>query len=599
MPDATRIAPWWERWQTWWAAQTLYLSAPQCRGGFKLCSATHVARWDGTLDAAGRRWSITIAWGSGAPFFPPRIYPKGCWSAFHQYNDGSMCLSPPATLNQGWHGVPDVSFWLKQAATWFEGYARGGWSIEPHLWPLLALRMPAPEYRSRFQGGMLIAVPPAWKNGPPAASGTFHARLPRDRKGMGAIVSWRSPATKKPQTWPEGGALVIDGDVVSGTWEHVTSLDPDTLIEARARKLPRGVARAVAREQDKARARGQQFLLGLYAPSPWGEGDNVWMFRLMAGQHDLVKLLSSPQFNPYAPETLERLWGYPCSGVLLDQEHLELRRAAHRERRMHEKIGSTTVVLVGLGALGSEVAHLLAQEGVAHYSLCDGDVLLPGNVARHRANLADAGRTKVDAVERDILRVMPSAKISKLHGWIEETVPLMGLAQPPETMIFLGLTGHEGSEHVLDACCAHLRVRCLHAWLERDGSLLRLFQVIPGRDPTLLELANAPGRVPHPPPVPGPALVDVGAPAECAEVILPGSASNIHAAANFVARAALDMITEQIDEHNHWLFAPGGLRDPDPALPSSLRRRYGTAAYTLAREAPRGLSPDGDGEGPS
>lgn len=592
MPNITHIAPWWERWRDWWTAQTLYFGAPQCRGSFRLLSSKHAARWDGTLEAAGRRWQVVIVWGPGTPFFPPRVYPIGCCSAAHQYSDGSMCLSPPATLNKGWHGVPDISFWLKQAVTWFEGYSHGNWSIDPLLWPFLAARVPAPEYRLHMQGTMLIAIPPAWKNGPPSRAGSFHAQLPRNRRGMGAIVEWRSADGKKSQTWPAGEALVSDGESLSGIWEHLPSWDPEALNSSRTRLKDRHVERALKRTMERAIARGRPFVHGFCGPSPSNDNEDIWTFRVVPSSQEFSKTLSSPPPDQFSPEAFQHLFGLLCPGVRLDQGQLERRRIAHRERQMHERIASTTVVLVGLGALGSEVAHLLAQEGVAHFLLIDGDVLLPGNVARHRANLADAGRTKVDAVERDILRITPSASVSAIHGWVEQLVPALTTTQPPETMIVLGLTGHEGSEHVLGTCCTQLGLRCLHAWLERDGTLLRLFRVIPGRDPSLLELANAPDRIPHPPPDRAPVLAS--APAECAEVILPGSASNIHAAANFVARMTLNIITGQADGHNHWLFAPGGLRDSDPSLPGSLRRAYGVAEHKLALRTPDAL-PRSDG----
>lgn len=407
MPSVTRIAPWWERWREWWRSQTFYLSAPSCRGQFTYCSEVHAARWDGTLDAAGQRRRVTIAWGPGTPFFPPRVYPHGCYSTVHQYSDGSMCLSPPATLNRGWHGVPDISFWLKQAASWFEGYERGDWAIEPDLCLWLAISLPAPEYRSVQPGGVLMVIPPTWKNGPPAPRGTFRARVPRDRAGMGAVVSWRSPDHEKTQTWPSGEALVTDGEMVRGMWEHLPSLEPAALREAAMRLRDRRVDRAQARQQTRAMVRGRQFLVAVCVPSPWDEGDNLWVFHLMPSPKDLITRMVSPQFDPLAPGALHALYGPRFRGVLMDRAHLEARRIAQGDRKMHEKIAATTVVLVGLGALGSEVAHLLAQEGVTRYLLVDGDLLLPGNVARHRANLTDAGRTKVDAIERDILLGRP------------------------------------------------------------------------------------------------------------------------------------------------------------------------------------------------
>ena len=235
---------------------------------------------------------------------------------------------------------------------------------------------------------------------------------------------------------------------------------------------------------------------------------------------------------------------------------------------------------MGLGALGSEVAHLLAQEGVKHFLLVDGDLLLPGNVARHRANLTDAGRPKVVAVEQDIRRINPAAQVQNLEGWIDEQLPALdftpqGADQP---FVAIGLTGDEASEHVLGELMSLHRQHCIHAWMEMDGQVLRLFRVLSGKDPTLLELGRDPqASIPSLPRSSGLAV----RPRECAESVLPGSAGNIHAAANFVARMVLDVIVGRQENENHWLFAPDGVRETAEPIPVQLSARYGVAGYQL------------------
>lgn len=250
---------------------------------------------------------------------------------------------------------------------------------------------------------------------------------------------------------------------------------------------------------------------------------------------------------------------------------------------MSDALNQTQVIVCGLGALGSEVAHLLVQEGVGRFMLCDADILLPVNVARHRASLTDAGRLKAEAVARDIHRVNPHAHTEIVEGWLEELSPLLRVPNQQHHTIAVGLTGDEASEHALGDACTELGVPCFHAWLEHAGQVLRLFRVIPNQDPSLLALATSP--VALVPPMPKPTQPAVHAD-ECADLALPGSAVTIHAAANFVAQAVLDVALGHVPSENHWLLAPQGLQTENlPTSLSPLQHRLGLCAFTLTEHS--------------
>jgi molybdopterin/thiamine biosynthesis adenylyltransferase len=65
-------------------------------------------------------------------------------------------------------------------------------------------------------------------------------------------------------------------------------------------------------------------------------------------------------------------------------------------------IAEMQVGVVGLGAIGSEIAVTLACCGVGRLSLVDLDLLRPGNLTRHAASGRYVGMPKVDAVARSI-----------------------------------------------------------------------------------------------------------------------------------------------------------------------------------------------------
>lgn len=63
-----------------------------------------------------------------------------------------------------------------------------------------------------------------------------------------------------------------------------------------------------------------------------------------------------------------------------------------------ETLKGKSIAIVGVGAVGSLVAEMLARSGVGALTIVDDDRVRPGNCIRHVATLADVGRPKVEAV---------------------------------------------------------------------------------------------------------------------------------------------------------------------------------------------------------
>lgn len=70
------------------------------------------------------------------------------------------------------------------------------------------------------------------------------------------------------------------------------------------------------------------------------------------------------------------------------------------------------VLAVGLGAIGSQAAVLMAQAGIKSLKLVDPDRLRPGNVMRHAASLKEVGRYKVEAVKDLLISFNPYINVS-------------------------------------------------------------------------------------------------------------------------------------------------------------------------------------------
>jgi len=77
-----------------------------------------------------------------------------------------------------------------------------------------------------------------------------------------------------------------------------------------------------------------------------------------------------------------------------------------------DRLAEATAVIVGVGALGNEVARLLAMAGIGRLVLCDPDVVSESNLSRtvlFRA--ADVGIPKVDAAARALAELAPGIAV--------------------------------------------------------------------------------------------------------------------------------------------------------------------------------------------
>jgi molybdopterin/thiamine biosynthesis adenylyltransferase len=76
-----------------------------------------------------------------------------------------------------------------------------------------------------------------------------------------------------------------------------------------------------------------------------------------------------------------------------------------------EVMSEKSVLIVGLGSFGSNIAVELAKSGIGKFILIDMDFLELHNIARHQCGINDLGRFKTKAVRDLILQKNPYAKV--------------------------------------------------------------------------------------------------------------------------------------------------------------------------------------------
>ncbi len=77
-----------------------------------------------------------------------------------------------------------------------------------------------------------------------------------------------------------------------------------------------------------------------------------------------------------------------------------------------DKLSKKKVLIIGLGAIGSEVATELSASGVGVYTLIDGETFEVGNSIRHAADLLKIGEQKVQIVKDLIQGKNPNANVT-------------------------------------------------------------------------------------------------------------------------------------------------------------------------------------------
>jgi len=88
----------------------------------------------------------------------------------------------------------------------------------------------------------------------------------------------------------------------------------------------------------------------------------------------------------------------------------------HDGARLQRRLERATVLICGIGGLGSWVAHCLAAAGVGTLRLCDFDVVEASNLTRQVLfAAADIGRSKVDAARDRLRAVNPQVTVMGIN----------------------------------------------------------------------------------------------------------------------------------------------------------------------------------------
>lgn len=244
-----------------------------------------------------------------------------------------------------------------------------------------------------------------------------------------------------------------------------------------------------------------------------------------------------------------------------------------------QSIKEKRIAMIGLGALGSEAAELLAKAGVQSFRLYDMDRLSTGNVARHVGGLNEFGAPKVRIVATRINEINPYVRFQDgdiiFGSAVASLEELADFIRPADLVI--STVADESVESFINQVAVLERKPVIYGRALRRGGMGRVFLVRPGRDAckACLALYARRGREGDPtaddwidvPESEADALVH-----ECGRPIIPASAVDLAFVAGLVARVALNYLEESDDEANHWIWT----KLPAPEVDARLSQPFGT-----------------------
>lgn len=141
-----------------------------------------------------------------------------------------------------------------------------------------------------------------------------------------------------------------------------------------------------------------------------------------------------------------------------------------------EKLLASSVLIVGVGGLGSPVALYLAAAGVGTIGLLDGDVVNLSNLQRQIAHgVADLDRKKVISAKETIEAINPDVTVRTYDQWaVADTI---GEIISGYEFVVDAVDNFAGKFLINDACCSQ-RIAFSHAGiLEFEGQSMT---VVPG-----------------------------------------------------------------------------------------------------------------------
>jgi len=160
-----------------------------------------------------------------------------------------------------------------------------------------------------------------------------------------------------------------------------------------------------------------------------------------------------------------------------------------------ERLRRSTVVVIGLGGVGSWAAEALCRSGVGNIRLIDFDDVCISNTNRQLHALANTvGQFKIDAMYNRLLQINPNCNVTLLHDFVtEDNVHSILQSHDKRTTVVLDAMDGSTEKAALYAACADLKlcvVGCGGAAARKDPTKIVCKDLTVVKDDNLLRSAR-------------------------------------------------------------------------------------------------------------
>ncbi len=142
-------------------------------------------------------------------------------------------------------------------------------------------------------------------------------------------------------------------------------------------------------------------------------------------------------------------------------------------------LSSKSILLVGCGSVGSDLALRLTSAGVGHLTVSDPEKFLEENLYRHTLSVKDIGRLKTEALAEEIVRKHPWAEAVPSRKSLQDLRDSAALRKFDLVIIAIG---SPNVERVFAEFCIHEQVcvPIINCWLEGYGIGGHAIIAVPG-----------------------------------------------------------------------------------------------------------------------
>ena len=135
-------------------------------------------------------------------------------------------------------------------------------------------------------------------------------------------------------------------------------------------------------------------------------------------------------------------------------------------------LATKTVTIFGVGAIGSEVAMLLARSGIGRLILIDQEHLRPANLSRHAASARTVGMPKARAMAQTIGEALPDVRVHPINSLVWRPALIKPLVTSADVVV--DATGNRAYRDLLSRISAEASVPLIAAALHRGGRIARV-----------------------------------------------------------------------------------------------------------------------------